>query len=261
VDNGSTDGSSDYVTNLPSSIYKKIIIKNNMGSAYAHSKGMQLAEGKYVITIDDDCFLMPIVVERTVEIFEAHQNLAGIGYGFLNPNVNFDETAYKSDIEINSEEFDFSDSYESMVATSGAAFRKSALEKIGYYDLNWFYMTEDVELCMNLIAHGYNTVKISKLIAHHKSSPVNRNFDHIAFQGTRGVIWLMFKYYPLSIMLQSLFKFINKSIYYTIINKKLVYLKGIIASLKKINYVVTNRKSIEDSILHKLVKPENSVLR
>ena len=70
-----------------------------MGSAYAHSKGMQLAEGKYVITIDDDCFLMPIVVERTVEIFETHQNLAGIGYGFLNPNVNFDETEYKSDIE------------------------------------------------------------------------------------------------------------------------------------------------------------------
>ena len=36
----------------------------------------------------------------------------------------------------------------------------------------WFYVTEDVELCFNLIAHGYNTVTIPELIAYHKSSPI-----------------------------------------------------------------------------------------
>ena len=63
VDNGSTDGSSKFVDELNNSDYKKIIIKPNKGSEYAQSEGMKASTGKYVITIDDDCFLRPNVVD------------------------------------------------------------------------------------------------------------------------------------------------------------------------------------------------------
>jgi len=260
VDNGSMDGSSEFVNELKSSEYNKIIIKPNKGSAYAHSAGMKASCGKYVITIDDDCFLRPDVVKKTVEIFEYHPNLAGIGYGFLNPNLNFDKELYKKEINLDATKLDLSSCYESMVATSGAAFRKSALKKIDYYDLNWYFITEDVEMVLNLIAHGYNTVQLSELTAYHKSSPINRNFDHILFQGVRGTVMIMFKYYPIYTQMISLFKFLWWCIYRSFINKKFVYIRAYFMSLEKVNYVYSNRKIIKSSIIKSIVKPEKSVL-
>ena len=257
VDNGSSDGSKEYILNLPSDKYKTFIIENNMGCAYAHSLGMKNATGDYIITIDDDCFLSPGVVDNTVKIFDYHQNLAAIGYGFLNPNIDFDMQQYKSKIDFELKKNQYINSYESAAATSGAAFRKSVLEEIGYYDLNWFYIGEDVELCMSIIANGYNTVQISELVAYHKSSPVNRNFDQIAILGIKSSIWLKVKYYPLPLMIASLFSIIVRSIYYSIIYRNMIYIKAIISSTKKINYVWANRKVIDSKIVKSLVTADS----
>lgn len=257
VDNGSTDGSQEYILNLQSEKYKIFIIENNMGSAYAHSLGMKNTTGDCIITIDDDCFLCPSVVDNTVKIFNYHQNLAAIGYGFLNPNVDFNMRQYLSRADIKLKKNQYSNSYESMVATSGAAFRKSALEEIGYYDLNWFYIGEDVELCMGLISQGYNTVQISELIAYHKSSPVNRNFDQIAVLSLKSSIWIKVKYYPISLMIPSLFSIIARSIYYSIIYRNTIYINAVIDSTKKINYIWANRNVIDAKIVKSLVTSDS----
>lgn len=256
VDNGSNDGSAEFIESLPDDEYKKIIIKPNKGSAYSHMQGMLAASGEIVITIDDDCFLRPSVVEKTVEIFSKNINLAGIGYGFVNPNVGFNEESYHKPTIFSVNNNQFENSYESIVATSGAAFRKSALEKIGYYDLNWFYVTEDVELCFNLIAHGYNTVTIPELVAYHKSSPVNRDLDHITFQGVRGTVWLILKYFPKIIIPFRLWRFIFFCLYFTFLNRKLIYIKALFSSLKKAHLMIINDKRLSSKIYNKLILPE-----
>jgi GT2 family glycosyltransferase len=259
VDNGSTDGSMEYVEELSKEEYSVYLIPKNMGSAYAHTLGMKKATGDYIITIDDDCFLAPSVVDNTVKIFNYHDNLAAIGYGFLNPNINFDVEKFNTKIKVDFEKDKYHDSYESMVATSGAAFRKSALEDIGYYDLNWFYIGEDVELCMKLIGHGYNSVKISDLVAYHKSSPVNRNFDQIAVLGLKSSIWLKVKFYPLHLALFKILLILFKCIYYTFLYKDLIYIRAVIESTKKINYIWPNRCIIKPNVLKTLATNDANI--
>ena len=256
VDNGSNDGSAEFVESLPDADFRKIIIKPNKGSAYSHMQGMLMARGDIVITIDDDCFLRPSVVKKTVEVFKKNKNLAGIGYGFVNPNVGFNEESYQKSTIFKVNNNQFENSYESIVATSGAAFRKSALEKIGYYDLSWFYVTEDVELCFDLIAHGYNTVTIPELVAYHKSSPVNRDLDHITFQGVRGTVWLILKYFPKISIPFRLLRFIFYCLYYTFLNRKLIYIRALYASIIKAHLMIINDKRLSSKIYNKLIIPE-----
>ena len=144
-----------------------------------------------------------------------------------------------------------------IIATSGAVFRKKALDKSEYYDLN-FYWCDDVVLSMGLIANKFNTIKISKFIAYHKSSPSNRNLDHRRYHIMQGQIWLYIKFYPLTKFLINLFKLVFFSIYKGVLNKKFVYLSALFGSLKKIDNFFKTRKVIHSKIIDGLNKPEDS---
>jgi len=240
VDNGSNDGSDDYIRSLDDKFYKKIMLNYNSGSAHGHNVGMKLARGKYIITIDDDCFLQPNCIDVIVDYFEEYPKLAGIGCGFVNPYKGFDNDLYWEKPKINYTALEISNSYETFVYTSAAAWRKSALDEIDYIDENWFYVTEDIELCFGLIANGNNTKVFNELIAFHKSSPLNRDFSVIDYNGIEGNVMLIAKYYPIYMIPAKLFNILNKALLYSIINKKLLYLKaffgGLFKSIKLLKY-------------------------
>ena len=259
VDNGSTDGTKEYLESLNNNI-QILIITENQGPAYAHAAGMKASSGDYIITIDDDCFLQPDVVTHTVNIFNKNDNLAAIGYGFLNPMVFFNDDIFFKD-KYDDKEFhriNINNSYESIIATSGAAFRKNALEKIFFYDLNWFFL-EDWELSLKLISNGFNTLKVSSLIAFHKSSPLNRDFENRRYHQIQGMVWIIIKFYPLPQMIFSLFKFLYKTTYYSLLYRKLDYMIAFYSSLKKIKLIYKNRSVIPYSLLKKINKPDAAI--
>lgn len=258
VDNGSTDGSREYLENLNNSLFKKIIIPTNKGPAYSHDIGMRSCNGEIIITIDDDCFLQPDVVTHTVEIFNKNPNLAAIGYGFMNPNILFNKKKFKYDYFNINELIDINISYEPIIATSGAAFRKSSLEKINYYDLNWFHV-EDWELSLKLIANGFNTIKISSLIAFHKSSPLNRDFESRRLHQIQGVVWIMLKFYPIKYLILNLTIFSFNTLFYFIFYRKFSYLLAFYQSLSSAKRILKNRKVIPTYIFKNMNKPQYTV--
>ena len=260
VDNGSKDGSAEFINSLDEKKYKKIMLRTNTGSAYGHNQGMKAAQGEFVVTIDEDCFLPPRVISKFVEIFQKNKNLAAIGCGFVNPCTDFDENKYWAEPGLELTENQFTQSYESYVYTSAGAWRKAALEIVGYIDERWFYVTEDVELCFNLIAHGFDTIVIGELIAFHKSSPQNRNFDQIDFNGLCGTIWLILKYFPRWVVSFKLVRLFYLSIYFSIVNKRLLYLKAILGSLKNSPRMLSNRVRLSKSIYRKVNLPPEFLL-
>ncbi len=259
VDDNSTDGSKEFIKSLEETKYKKILIPSNKGSAYGHTQGMKMARGEFVITIDDDCFLRPTVVAKSIEILRKNPNLAGFGYGFVNPLTDFDEKKYWDTVDFPVRENQYHESYDGIVYTSAAIFRKLALEKIRYHDLNWFYCTEDLELNYNLIAHGYNLATIPELIAYHKSAPSNRNFDQIVFNGVYGVIWLILKYYPWRYIFSNLMSFLYLCTYYSIINNKFIYLKAAFWSLEKAPEMLKNKIRLRSSIYKHIFLPRELI--
>tara|TARA_Y100000310_G_C20635490_1_gene790932 strand:- start:322 stop:1227 length:906 start_codon:yes stop_codon:yes gene_type:complete len=252
VDNGSTDGSAEFIKSYHKDSIRKIFLNTNTGSAFGHNRGMEAAEGKFVVTIDDDCYLPPDSIKKFVSIFEKNRKLAAIGCGFINPYINFNERLYWAPIEINETELDLENSYETFVYTSAGAWRKSALEKVGYIDENWFYVTEDVELCFSLIAHGYNTVVVKELLSFHKSSPLNRDFNQIDYNGICGNVMLILKYYPYYMIPIKLFNIFRFSIYFAIINKKLLYLKAIFGATKKSVVLLKNKTRLNRNLSRKV---------
>ena len=260
IDNGSTDGTGEYLKNIKNENYKIFIISKNKGPAYAHDLGMKKCEGDYIITIDDDCFLQPDVVRHTVEIFNKNNTLSAIGYGFMNPNVFFSNEKFFQDY-FNIDEvknINLNKCNEPIIATSGAAFRKSSLKKINYYDLNWFHC-EDWELSLKLIANGFSTMKISSLVAFHKSSPLNRDFEFRRYHQIQGAIWLILKYYPLKLMIIETIVFFIKTIYFSLMYRRISYVLAFLYSFKKIKKVLKNRIIIPYKKLKNMNKAHNTI--
>lgn len=271
VDNGSKDGSAEFINSLDERKYNKIMLPGNLGSGYGRLQGMTASKGDFIISLDDDCFLRPTVVEKTVELFLANPNLGAIGYGYVNPYIDFDEKKYwkSTYFPVKADRYDAC--YDSLLALSGSAWRKSALEKVGYSEVHWFKLSDyrktkgkggshkmlsaeiETDLCFNLFIHGYNTVVISELIAFHKMAPTNRNPDFITASAIVLIIRLILKYHPLKQIPSKLFYIINLSLYYTILHGKSLYLKAIFLSLKNSPKQIRSKKRLTENIV-RLVK-------
>jgi|GEM_PF-4956083 len=74
IDNGSTDGSKEYLRSIPEIIL--IENENNVGAPYGRNQGLAVARGEYIIFMDNDT----IVTEGWLEKFVNHaRNNPGIG--------------------------------------------------------------------------------------------------------------------------------------------------------------------------------------
>ena len=259
VDNGSTDNSPKVIRKLSSKKYKKIFIKENKGSAYGHQIGMQAAKGELIITLDDDAFINPNNINICANYFKKFPKLAAIGFGMINPNTDYCDKDYLDVPTSKWNEDIINNSYETIIATSAAIFRKSALVDINYYDLNWNWYTEDLELCMRLIQKGYNTINMPELIAYHKSSLVNRNFNIMTQNSIEGMIMIYFKFFNLHLALKMYLKLLLDAISNSIYTRDIKYLKYSIISFVKLKKVMKNRKLLDKSQLNKIKLPHGQI--
>jgi len=78
VDDGSTDNSREIIHRYRDQIIP--IFKKNGGQASAFNTGFAQSRGEVVIFLDSDDMLLPGVVARVVEVFDAHSNLAKVMY-------------------------------------------------------------------------------------------------------------------------------------------------------------------------------------
>ena len=126
---------------------------------------IEAAKGKYIITIDDDCFLKPSSVKVMIDVFEKNQNLAIIGFGLRNPEGGPEESDYWMTTDNNILTRDYSCSYQTMNYGSASGFRKEAIEKVNYIDPLWSWSAGggDNELNFSVISMGYNTELIPEL--------------------------------------------------------------------------------------------------
>jgi GT2 family glycosyltransferase len=120
VDNGSTDGSQEYlkskmlklktnvksknlkinhqpsVINHQSSIFKLRVIfnKRNLGFSKANNQGIKIAKGKYILLLNSDTIVKKGALERLVEFAERTKDAGVIGPRLLNPDGSIQPSCF-----------------------------------------------------------------------------------------------------------------------------------------------------------------------
>ena len=192
VDNGSKDNTIGLIKDNYSQV---VLIENreNLGAAKARNQGIEVAQGEWVLTLDCDTVLENNFLANFKKIEESLSPEIGI----IQPKVlQYDKkTIYSTGIflsrlrkfydigkgkkdngQFNEEKFVFA-------ACSAAAFyRRNMLEAIkeksGFFDENFFFLAEDVDLGWRARKHGYKTLYYPKAVCFHcgNSSGLNKKF-------------------------------------------------------------------------------------
>lgn len=164
VDNGSTDGSAEFIRcNYP--YVKLITLGSNLGLAIASNSGRKLAIGEYLFFYNNDTIADCNMLLNLVNAMDADKEIGICGCKTL---------TYDGSREINCgvqlDIFGYPYGEGSPFYVDAAIFIRSAVfDKIGAFDEKLFLYCEDKDLCWRVQLYGYKVVVLSSAIFRHDS--------------------------------------------------------------------------------------------
>jgi hypothetical protein len=178
IDNGSEDGSPEHVkANYPE--VKVIRNQCNLGFAEGNNVGMSIAQGDYIMLLNNDTVILPNTVSELVKVLEEDPQI-GVGApkllmldrpGFINSvGGQCDIYGYANDRGIYEADNGQYDNSLSVFYACGAAMmvRRRLLEEIGLFDREYFIYHEDVDLCWRAHLTGYKITFVPSSVVYHK---------------------------------------------------------------------------------------------
>jgi glycosyltransferase involved in cell wall biosynthesis len=136
VDNGSTDGTAEYLAALPRRIGNAVVVivyEPKKGSAVAKNAGWHSATGDIVAFIDDDCRVTPDFIRSVDQVFSESPEVGVIGGRILLHDPRDQRITILEDME-RREYPAYSFIAAGAIQGANIAFRRRTLELIGGFD-------------------------------------------------------------------------------------------------------------------------------
>lgn len=205
VDDHSNDGSEQNLRSLAVGDVKYIRLPDNQGQASARSIGFASSQGKYLLSLDDDSWLLDR--DGLQQICQRLDKLPRCGLlalrGF-SPGLPIEPARHQL----------------SLVAdhiTCGAAYRADALHKIGYHLPFLRYEGEEADISLKMLAAGYDIVQDDSIRFFHDYDPSRRPADtlrRVRRFAVRNDLLRCWIYFPLEIALGlSVWRFVSHFIW------------------------------------------------
>jgi len=207
VDNASSDGSVEFVTNNFTEI-KVIRNEKNLGYGGGNNTGIRSAEGKYIVLLNNDTKVDP---DWLGMLFGAAEKDEGIGMcaskilNYYRPGI-IDNTGLllyrdgvargRGRLERDAGQYDSEDE---VFFPSGCAglYRKDMLNEIGPLDEDFFLYVEDVDIGLRARLAGWRCVYVPRAVVYHKYSATTEAYSPLkAYLVERNRIWVMMKCFP-----------------------------------------------------------------
>lgn len=186
VDNGSRDGSVDYIKENSDKFKENhgefTLIENqeNLGFSKAINQGINTTNAEYVFLLNNDVELEPGCISNLVECIKQDDMI----FSVASMMVQFEDRGKLDDAgdeytilgwTKKAGEGKSPDKYrkrrEIFSSCAGAAlYRKSILDKIGYFDENFFAYMEDVDISYRARIHGFKCVYCPEAVVYHRGS-------------------------------------------------------------------------------------------
>ena len=231
VDNGSTDGSLEYLSTYPG--VRTIALEKNYGFCGAVNAGIKAADSEYVILLNNDTEVDKNFAKELLTAIQADEKI----FSCSSKMVQFQDRTLMDDAgdyycalgwafgrgKGGSVE-NYTESVDVFAACAGAAiYRKKMLESLGYFDEHHFAYLEDIDLGYRARIQGYRNVYAPKAIVYHVGSGFSGS-AHNAFKvklSSRNNVYLAYKNMPfLQMLLNSPFLILGHGVKFLFFLKK-----------------------------------------
>lgn len=180
VDNGSVDGTVEYLKNFAVRYTNVRLHLNDRNKGYAagNNDGMKLAQGKYIILLNNDTLVSAGWLEALLRLFKEQSSV-----GLIGPVTNSAGNEQRIDLDgLNEISFaKISDAYikrqkEMWFTTERLGFfcvaiRRKVIDKIGFLDENFGVgMFEDDDYCLRATKAGFTLAIVEDCFVYHKGS-------------------------------------------------------------------------------------------
>jgi glycosyltransferase involved in cell wall biosynthesis len=164
VDDGSTDGTVDWITRdlCPTFSQIKLFEQNHQGPAIARNLGVNQAIGDTIIFIDSDLVVTPVFLQAHATALAAQggPTAAVFTYGRVINTANFEQPT--------AEPYKLTDFSAAYFATGNVAIAKTWLLDAGLFDTQFqLYGWEDLELGVRLKNLGLTLIKVPDAVGYH----------------------------------------------------------------------------------------------
>ncbi|MDL2122001.1 MAG: glycosyltransferase family 2 protein [Deltaproteobacteria bacterium] len=276
VDNGSNDGSIDFVIrNYPE--VKTIALPKNVGFSVANNIAIKTVHTEYVALLNNDAVAHPLWLQRLMGALEEHPE-AGFaaskmlfydnpriidrtGDGYTRAGTGLLRGRGEPARSYNKQELIFG-------ACAGAVlYRTRMLRDTGLFDEDFFLLYEDVDLSFRAQLQGYKCIYVPDAVVYHKAS-ASIGYDSAisVYYSHRNLEWVYIQNMPAGLILKTIFPHIIYDIaaffFFTargrnkdFIKAKWDALKGIKKALKKRKQIQKNR-TVEVDYIWRLLERE-----
>lgn len=180
-DNASTDGSPDMVRReFP---WVKLVEGENEGFAKGNNRAKNLVRGKMVLFLNPDTIVNRGVLRETVDYLKSHPYIGALTCKLVLPDGSLDKDtrrrfptpwiSFNRLILRNGYKYWYQDVPDNIIqevdAIQGAFFLtwKKILDKVGWFDENYFFNGEDIDLCWKIRQAGWKIIYYPKVFVYH----------------------------------------------------------------------------------------------
>lgn len=188
VDNDSTDGSAEFITDN----YPEVILirnKKNRGTTVSRNQAFKIARGEYIMILDSDTKVEPGAVDLLVKEMDRRPKVGVIGPKLVSPDGELryscrelptflskfvfrsmsDKITSKLIAKEEYRDWDHSSpAYVGYMIGACLVIRRSCMEEVGLLDEKFFYAPEDVDYCLRVWKSGWRVMYAPRAVVVHK---------------------------------------------------------------------------------------------
>ena len=244
VDNGSTDGSREYIKNNSFNFPVKLIENSkNVGFSPAVNQGILEAQYEYIFSLNNDTEVKKGSIRALVDLISSDEEIFSVQAKMLqydnkelidDVGDEYNLLAWTKKTGENHASSEYTEVCDIFSACAGAAmYRKSLLGEIGMFDDNFFAYMEDVDLAIRSKISGYRNLLCPDAVVYHIGSATSgsRYNEFKVRLAARNNVWVVYKNLPIPLKIVNfIFLFLGFSIKYLFFVRKgfgSLYLAGI----------------------------------
>ena len=260
VDNGSSDGSVDYVrANFPE--VKILALPDNRGFTGGNIAGYEHCTGKLIALLNNDTEVHPCWLKEIQNASLAYPEAGSFASKMMYfhqrsrvENCGFDVGIEGATIDLGRDEVDgpgWSQPRQVFGGCGGAvAYRRRMLDIIGFLDDDFFMTYEDVDLSFRAQLRGFSCVYVPGAVVYHHYRATNDKMpEKQAFYSQRNIDFVWVKNMPFGLLLRSIpFRILYEmgaAVYFTRRGAGISFLKSKIDVLRLLPSLLRKRREIQ----------------